>query len=150
MTTASTIPDAPTALVINPGVDEDDVIEDANEEHLVVAWDPPVDPPGAPVTTYRLQVSKNSSSGFFDLEGAEALKAKDICSAGECTYTHVDLFENTEQFYRVYASNAVGESPASEIRGDKTDEGKIPTAPQDLRASLSTAGRMVLIWDRPS
>ena len=44
--------------------------ETPSEEHLVVAWDPPVDPPGAPVTTYRLQVSKNATSGFFNLEGS--------------------------------------------------------------------------------
>ena len=93
MTTASTKPEAPTALVINPGVNtpDPDGIGDAAQEHLEVSWDPPVDPPGAPVTTFRLQVSKNSSNGFFDLKGAEELKAKDVCSgAGAsrvCTYT---------------------------------------------------------------
>ena len=159
MTTASTKPEAPTALVVNPGVDvitgdADDQIGDANEEHLIVSWDPPVDPPGAPVTTFRLQVSKNQNSGFFDLKGAEELKAKAVCegdgASRVCTHTNVDLFENNEQWYRVYASNSVGESPASEIRGDKTDEGAIPTAPLNLRAALSTAGAMVLIWDRPA
>ena len=156
MTTASTKPEAPTALVVNPGVDTTgaDAIGDANEEHLVVSWDPPVDPPGAPVTTFRLQVSKNSSSGFFDLKGAEELKAKDVCegdgASRVCTHTNVDLFENNEQWYRVYASNSIGESPASEIRGDKTDEGTEPTMPLNLRAALSTAGKMVLYWDRPA
>ena len=48
----------------------------------------------------------------------------------------MDLFENTAQFYRVYASNAVGESPASEIRGDKTDEGVIPDC------ATKTCGRL--------
>ena len=87
-----------------------------------MAWDPPVDPPGAPVTTYRLQVSKNATSGFFNLKGAEALKAKDICSAGECTYTHVDLFENTEQFYRVYASNCGRREPG--VRNPRRQDGR--------------------------
>ena len=157
MTTASTAPEAPTALIVNPGVDVttgDDLMGDANEEHLVISWDPPVDPPGAPVTTFRLQVSKKRDGPFINLQGAEELKAKDVCSgmgaSRSCTHTDVDLFESTAQWYRVYATNSVDESPASEVRGDKTAEGAIPTAPRNLRAALSTAGRIALYWDRPA
>ena len=44
-----------------------------NEEHLVVSWDPPVDPPGASVTTFRLEVSENEKGPFIKLPGAEAI-----------------------------------------------------------------------------
>ena len=156
MTDASTKPEAPTALVINPGVNiiGDEGIGDAAQEHLVVSWDPPVDPPGAPVTTFRLEVSEKEKGPFIRLPGAEELKAKDVCSgtgaSRVCEHTNVDLFESTEQWYRIYATNSVGESPASEVRGDETDEGVIPAAPLNLRASLSTSGEMVLVWDRPA
>ena len=45
---------------------------------------------------------------------------------------NVDLFESTEQWYRIYATNSVGESPASEVRGNETDEGAIPGVPLTL------------------
>lgn len=154
-TTASTKPDAPTALVVSPGVDSTptdltDAGSHVDNEHLIVKWTPPVDPPGAPVTAYRIQVSKNGSS-FSDLENE--LKVKDVSCSGtplRCQYTHEGLFESTERWYRIYAMNAVGESPGSETRSGTTDAGEIPALPINLRVGVTTAGEMRLYWDRPS
>lgn len=145
-TTASTAPEAPTALVVNMGV-ATATEGHLDEETLVVTWTAPVDPPGAPVTTYRLQVSKNGSS-FTDLL-EEPLSAKESCTGRVCMYTHKALLESTERWYQVYAKNSVGESPASEIRSGETAAGVIPAVLAAPRASLNPAGRMGLYWDRP-
>ena len=145
-TTPSVAPDAPTALVVTHGAA---ATEYADKEHLIVAWTPPVDPPGAPVTSYRIRVSKNNSS-FNDLE--KELKVKDAsCSdaARRCQYTHKGLFESTERWYHIYAMNSVDESPVSETRSGMTAKGDIPHAPQNLRVGVTTAGEMRLYWDRP-
>ena len=127
-TTASVAPDAPTALVVSHGVvdtNEDTADTHVDNEHLIVAWTAPVDPPGAPVMSYRIQWSKNGSSGSFN--DLKVLEVKDAaCSDRRCKYTDKDLFENTERFYRIYAMNSVDESPASEERSGKTAEGDVP------------------------
>ena len=110
-TTASTAPEAPTALVV-ANRDDDDTggaeQQNYSEEHLVVSWTAPVDPPGAPVTMYRLQVSKNGSS-FTNLAEVTAKKAGcDTADDRVCMYTHMALLESTKRWYRVYATNSVG------------------------------------------
>ena len=76
-------------------------------------------------------------------------KASDVCwntargaTSGLCTHTDVD---DVREYRAVVPGlrHQLGrsESPASEVRGDETAEGLvIPTAPQNLRAALSTAG----------
>ena len=141
-------PDAPTALLIAPGVSETDAMHKDNE-WLVLTWRAPVNPPGAPVTEYRVQVSKDGSS-FTDLESK--LSAKDAMCPGtdvDCTYTHKGLFEGTTRTYQVYAKNSVDESAASTKSSGKTNAGNIPGAAKDLRVSVTPAGGMALYWDRP-
>ena len=152
-TTPSVKPEAPTALVVTQGTpdqDDDQAGNDAHvdNEHLILTWTAPVDPKGAPVTSYRVQVSKNgNSSSFFDLK---ELKVKDAgCLDRVCTYTHKELLESTQRWYRIYATNSVGEGPASEVRSGTTAEGIIPTAPTNLRLGLNPAGKMWLYWDQP-
>ena len=153
-TTASVKPEAPTALVVTQGTPEDDVLGNADndahvdQEHLILTWTAPVDPKGAPVTSYRVQVSKNgNSSSFFDLK---ELKVKDAgCLDRVCTYTHKELLESTQRWYQIYATNSVGEGPASEVRSGTTAEGIIPTLPTNLRLGLNPAGKMWLYWDQP-
>ena len=154
-TTASVKPEAPTALVVTqgtpgnaPDTDEDNDLH-VDKEHLILEWTAPVDPMGAPVTAYRVQVSKNgNSSSFFDLE---ELKVKDAgCSDRVCTYTHKELLESTERWYRIYATNSVGEGSASEVRSGTTAEGTMPTRPTSLRVGLNPAGKMWLYWDQPA
>ena len=139
MTEASVKPDAPTALTTSLGT--------VTQEQIVVAWTPPVDPPGAPVTSYRIQSSASRSSGFSDLK---TVAAKDLtCDGGRCSYTDTGLNESTERWYRVYSTNSVGESPASEVRSGETAAGDIPAEPTNLRVGISTGGELRLYWDRP-
>ena len=149
-TAASTAPEAPTALVVSKRADDTGTQEHYSEEHLTVSWTAPVDPPGAPVKSYRVQVSKNGSS-FTDLKVLTAKEAG-CNTAGDrvCDHIHKDLLENTKRWYRIYATNSVGESPASEVRHQTTGEGSIPALPPNLRAALNPAGEMWLYWDRPA
>ena len=66
-----------------------------------------------------------------------------------CTYTHEKLLENTERWYRVYATNSVGTSKASLSDDGMTAVGETPNPPEGLRAGLTRNGRMVLYWDAP-
>ncbi len=149
-TKASMKPDAPTALLVAPGTTVATTGLHRDNEWLVLTWRAPVNPPGAPVKTYRVQVSKDGSS-FTDLE--PKLSAKDAMCSGtnvDCEYTHKGLLESTTRHYRIYATNSVGESSASNKSSGKTNAGNNPGAAQNLRVSVTPAGGMALYWDLPA
>ena len=143
-TEMSVAPDAPEDLVAanNTGV------TNADRTEIVLTWDAPDNPEGAPVTEYTIQVSSNGRS-YADLKDVSP-KDADCADGGECTYTHKKLLENTQRWYRVYATNSVGTSNASLSDDGMTAAGETPNPPQNLRAGLSRSGRMVLYWDAPS
>lgn len=137
-TEQSTKPDAVDNLTLAAG--------DPMQEVITLSWTAPENPEGAPVTEYRIQSSKNGRS-YSDLK---VEKASMLCDGDECTYADKDLLESSKRWYRVYASNSVGESDASNSPSATTAVGRIPTAPQNLRAGLNPAGRMWLYWDEPA
>jgi hypothetical protein len=116
------------------------------EEVITLSWTAPENPEGAPVTEYRIQSSKNGRS-YSDLK---VEKASVLCDGDDCTYEDKDLLESSKRWYRVYASNSVGESDASNSPSATTAAGRIPTVPQNLRAGLNPSGRMWLYWDEPA
>ena len=149
-TEASMKPDAPTALLVAPGSPSDaETNRHRDNEWLVLTWRAPVNPPGAPVEKYRIQVSKDGNS-FTDLvSGLSAKKAMCSGSDTECEYTHKGLLESTERWFWVYAENSVDESPASTRSSGTTNAGNTPGKAQALRVSVTPAGGMALYWDRP-
>ena len=138
VTLQSTVPDAVDDLETAEGAD-------IPQEQIALTWTAPENPEGAPVTMYRIRSSKNGTS-FSDLKMD---KASEFCDGGTCTYTQKDLLEDTKLWYRVYATNSVGESKASNTDSASTAAGRIPTMPENIRAGLNPAGRMWLYWDEP-
>ena len=121
----------------------------APQEQINLTWDAPDDPEGAPVTTYRIQTSRNGRS-YTTLATISAKVATcNMDTDRGCMYPHTGLQESTERFYRVYATNAEGESAASGSPSLTTAEGFIPGEPAFLRAGLNRAGRIWLYWDAP-
>ena len=143
-TKISVVPDAPENFVAanNDGATDEDRTE------IVLTWDAPDNPEGAPVTKYTIQVSSNGRSygRFAEISAKDAECATDM----ECMYTHEKLLENTPRWYHVYATNSVGNSKASLSDDGMTAEGETPNPPEGLRAGLTRSGRMVLYWDAPT
>ena len=119
-----------------------------HQEVIRLDWTAPDYPDGAPVTDYRIQVSKDGKS-FSDLETVTAKVAG--CDAGEaCMYPHKDLLESTKRWYRVYAINKMGESAASSDAPEgSTAVGIIPGLVPGVRAGLNPGGKIFLYWDPP-
>ena len=144
-TKISVVPDAPENFVA-PNNDDDGATDEDRTE-IVLTWEAPDNPDGAPVTKYTIQVSSNGRN-YVLLKDVSPKDAK-CATDSECTYPHKKLLENTQRWYRVYATNSVGTSRASLSDDGTTAEGRIPTGPQNLRAGLNRTGRMVLYWDPP-
>ena len=119
-----------------------------HQEVIRLDWTAPDYPDGAPVTDYRIQVSKDGKS-FSNLETVTAKVAG--CDAGEaCMYPHKDLLESTKRWYRVYAINKMGESAASSDAPEgSTAVGIIPGLVPGVRAGLNPGGKIFLYWDPP-
>ena len=148
-TEATDKPDAPTDLELALPEARTALTDPAPQEQINLTWEAPENPEGAPVTSYRIQTSRNGRS-YTTLETISAKDATCNTAADrDCEYFHKGLQENTERFYRVYAINAEGESPASGSPSLTTAEAIIPGAPADLRVGLNRAGRIWLYWDAP-
>ena len=149
-TDQSDAPDAPTSLVLSDTDPAPEVDDTPPQEGIKLEWDAPEDPEGAPVKSYRIQVSKDGRN-FSNLE--KTLSATDAACTGaddECEYIHDGLLESTERWYQVYASNSVGESDSSNSRSKSTTVGVPPVLVPAVRVGLNPAKKMVLYWDKPA
>ena len=147
-TEQSTVPDAPTELTAAPGDASATPTAEVPQTQIRLNWTAPDNPEGAPVTSYRIQTSKDGRA-FSNLETVSA-KDAECDTDNTCTYLHEDLLESTARWYRVYAINSVGESDASTSPRTMTAAGVIPDAPPALRAGLNRAGAIWLYWDEPA
>ena len=137
---------APLVAVL--AVAGDGATTDAARTAIVLMWEAPDNPDGAPVTKYTIQVSSNGRS-YGLLKDVSPKDAELRYRLPTCTYTHTKLLENTQRWYHVYATNSVGTSSASLSNDGMTAPGETPNPPEGLRAGLSRSGRMVLYWDAP-
>ena len=142
-TKISVVPDAPEDFAANNNTEA----TPAARTEIELMWDAPDNPEGAPVTKYTIQVSSNGRS-YVHLKDISPKDAK-CATTTMCTYTHEKLLENTQRWYRVYATNSVGTSRASLSDDGTTAVGETPNRPEGLRAGLTRSGRMVLYWDAP-
>lgn len=129
----------------------------ATQTHIKLQWTAPSNPPGAPVTKYLIEVSKDGRA-FTKLVERSAKDAGCTGTDTSCEYTHSGLLESQERWYRVTAYNypngkhaAAVASNASNTDSHKTAAGVIPAAIADggVRVGLNPAGRMTLYWEEP-
>ena len=150
VTDKSTKTDAPTSLLAADGT--------TPQTQINLTWTAPSNPPGAPVTKYLIEVSKDGRA-FTKLAERSAKDANCTGTDTDCAYTHSGLLESQERWYRVTAYNhpngkhaAAVASNASNTDSHKTAVGAIPAAIADggVRVGLNPAGRMTLYWDEPN
>ena len=139
-TTASTEPDAPTNLSLALGT--------PMQEEIVLTWEAPDEPDGAPVTDYRIQRSKTGSR-WSNLEAKISI-AKLTPTSDGFSYDDDELLEHETWYYRVYAINSEGESEASNAPKLITMDSVVPAAPQNLFAGINPESPTIwLYWDEP-
>ena len=133
-TANSWVPARPTRLTADVGTEgRTPAIADTERElTIMLDWNEPVDPPGAPVTSYVVEYSIDGE--VWD----PADKDHGLLDAG---YTYQ---------YRVAAVNSVGRSGWSSTASDTTLPGALPTAPQNLRYGIAPKKPNTwLYWDAP-
>ena len=139
-TAASTEPKPPMNLSLARGTPP--------QEELVLTWEAPDEPDGAPVTDYRIQRSKTGSR-WSNLEAKIAI-AKLTPTSDGFTYDDDELLEHETWYYRVYAINSEGESPASNAPKLATMDSFVPGPPRNLFAGINPESPTIwLYWDEP-
>ena len=101
-TTDATVPDPPTDLVATA----------AAPTRIDLDWDAPEYDGGAPVTSYRIEVS-NDGSGWSDL---------DTTGDALTSYSHTGLVPGSTRHYRVSAINTAGAGMPSNVASATTDD----------------------------
>ena len=109
-----------------------------------LSWTAPSSSGSAPITGYRIEVSRTGTSGWLVLEADTDSRAT--------AYTHSGLSPGATRHYRVAAISRAGRSPWSSIAQATTDV-TTPSAPAGLRVVPSGVGgsdQLLLTWTRPS
>ena len=113
-----------------PAVGAVDGWDGAPQTVIQLTWEAPDDPPGAPVTNYKIEYSGERDGDQWTLLDAEAPCAANTgVTDAECLYQHVALRADTTNEYRVYANNSVGTGPVSDGATGKT---AMSTAPDTI------------------
>ena len=131
-TANSWVPARPARLTADVGTESSTpaIADTETELTITLNWNEPVDPPGAPVTSYVVEYSIDGE--VWD----PAAKVHGLLDAG---YTYQ---------YRVAAVNSVGRSGWSSTASDATLPGALPPAPQNLRYGIAPKKPNTwLYWD---
>ena len=131
-TANSWVPERPARLTADVGTESSTpaIADTETELTITLDWNEPVDPPGAPVTSYVVEYSIDGE--VWD----PAAKVHGLLDAG---YTYQ---------YRVAAVNSVGRSGWSSTASDATLPGALPPAPQNLRYGIAPKKPNTwLYWD---
>jgi fibronectin type 3 domain-containing protein len=114
-----------------------DITVDPGDQQNMVLWDPPENDGGVPITSYIVFAGR-TVGGMFIIGTVQASSTE---------YSHEDLVNGEEWFYKVHAVNRYGAGPFSNIVS-ATPYGA-PDAPTGLVASVVEGG-VQLIWLAPS
>ena len=111
---------------------------------IELSWTAPSSSGSAPITGYRIDVSRTGTGGWLVLEADTDSRAT--------AYTHRNLSPGSTRHYRVAAITRAGRSPWSSVAQATTDV-TTPSAPAGLRVVPSGVGgsdQLLLTWTRPS
>ena len=109
-TTEADLPPAPIGLTVDAA--KDSTIRTHGDRGVLVYWNAPDDPDGAPIENYRVEqrVKADSSSQYGDWTWVQTC----LATSGTLLYTHCtdpdepDLAAGEERMYKVAAQNAAG------------------------------------------
>ncbi len=133
-TTEDLLPDAPGRLTARA----------RGTSAIELNWDAPVSSGSAPITGYRIEVSRSGTGGWLPLAANTGSSAT--------AYTHDGLLPASTRHYRVAAINRAGTGAWSNV-AHATTEVAVPGAPTGLRATPSGVGgsdRILLAWNAPA
>ena len=111
---------------------------------IELSWTAPSSSGSAPITGYRIEVSRTGTGGWLVLEADTDSRST--------AYTHSRLSPGSTRHYRVAAITRAGRSPWSSVAQATTDV-TTPSAPAGLRVVPSGVGgsdQLLLTWTRPS
>ena len=129
-TTDATVPSAPVRLSARAN----------GQNQIDLTWTAPTSDGGAPVTGYRIESSPN---------GASWTPLRSNTGSNATSFSNTGLAPATKRYYRVYAINIAGRSPASNVANATTDA-TVPAAPTNLSANASGTSQIDLSWRAPS
>ena len=133
-TTEDLLPDAPRRVTARA----------RGTSAIELSWTAPSSSGSAPITGYRIEVSRTGTGGWLVLEADTDSRST--------AYTHGRLSPGSTRHYRVAAITRAGRSPWSSVAQATTDV-TTPSAPAGLRVVPSGVGgsdQLLLTWTRPS
>ena len=115
-------------------------VDVAQQTAIMLSWTAPNDPPGAPVSGYKIEYSINGENWYTLVENAP----------NRMDYFDTNLRAGTERQYRIYAKNSVGASAVSDKALGETAAGAVPGDVTEVVIGLSPASTDVhLKWTPP-
>ena len=133
--------DNATTNTARPGAPKDLSATAVDSMQIDLAWNPPDDDGGSPITGYRIEMSPNGNSGWSDLDANTGSTAT--------SYSDTTLSPNTTRHYRVSAINDAGTGSASDVV-HATTSGSVPGEPTNLTATARDTSQIDLVWREPS
>ena len=121
------MPDAPTGLTAT----------EVSGTQIDLAWQPPTDDGGTPITGYQVQVSEDGST-FTDLSSTDE---------NTLTYEQMGLDRGATYHYRVATINSVGTGDYASTSATTYD---LPSVPIGLTATPVSATQIDLVWKPPT
>ena len=113
-----TIVNGSTLPVISPDAPRDVRAESGGEDRIVVTWDAPLDTGGAEITGYKVFARAEINNDDTLLTEGHTTKN----SEGRFEYVHEGLSVGDERWYRVRATNSVGDGAVSRLARGVVDK----------------------------
>ena len=134
--------DSATTKSERPGPPKDLDATAVDSMQIDLAWNPPDDDGGSPITGYRIEMSPNRNSGWSGLE--------ENTGSDDTFYSDTTLSPNTTRHYRVSAINGDNlTSDPSKVAG-ATTSATVPGQPTNLTAEAQDTSQIDLRWRAPS
>jgi hypothetical protein len=129
---------ATTRAAIKPAVPQL-LVAHGGPGKITLYWDASDDPAGAPITGYRIMTGDAYNDDGVTTDFTELVG---MTPDADTMHVHEPLSAGTKAYYQIYAINAAGVSPASNVAvgtatADRATE-RLP-APEDLQAGHTTA-----------
>lgn len=107
---------------------------------IELEWDAPADTGSSAVAGYRIQTSVNDTTNWTHVANTDS----------DPYYLHEGVQPGATLYYRVFAINAAGVGPPSEVASATTTVSGTPGAPTDLTADANDATTIELKWETPT
>ncbi len=134
--------DATTEAATVPSIPVGATGEERSATMIVLLWNTPLDPGGADITGYKVEISDDEGETW-------TTEVEDTMS----TTTHYDdtgLTPDTTYTYRVSAINMIGTGQPSEPDEETTPDAMVPGAPTGASATADSDMAITVSWTAPA